>query len=111
MLRLRLAGDHTLSARASSAPNVRIGQKILAMLRPENVRIAPPGAAISDTTILQGAVSDVEYLGEDTQIRVQIKGLKPLLASFKTTREASARAAAGTVHVHIEPDDVFLLSR
>lgn len=109
LLRLRLPGDHLLLARPARAPAVRTGEKIWVMLRPENLKVGPADAEARAATVLHGAVSDIEYLGEDTQIRVAVNGLKPLLASFKTTREASALVAAAAVQVQIEPDDVFLL--
>ncbi|WP_291296890.1 ABC transporter ATP-binding protein [Elioraea sp.] len=86
------------------------GSAAAAVIRPEDVVLGDDGPDAENT--FRAQVRDIEYLGEDTQVTLEAPGLPPLLASFKTTRTASARLAArgsGTLRVRIDAADIHLI--
>jgi ABC-type Fe3+/spermidine/putrescine transport system ATPase subunit len=106
--RLRVGQDRSLLARLPEGSAARPGDAVLAIVRPEDIVIGGSGSDATGSPFA-GTITDVEYLGEDTQVRIDVPGLAPLTAAFKTTRDASARIAAPAVTVRIDVDDVFVL--
>ena len=99
-----------LKAKAADPHRWSKGQFVLAVIRPEDVAlVADPSQG--DTNAFGAQISDVEYLGEDTKLSVEVAGLPMLISSFKTTRGASAKLTRGGVNLEIDPSDVFLLPR
>jgi ABC-type Fe3+/spermidine/putrescine transport system ATPase subunit len=108
LVRLKLIGGHSLLARAHGA-TLRVDDAVWAIVRPEDLAIGHIGSTVG--TQLAGRICDVEYLGEDTQVRIDVPGLTTLIAAFKTTRAASARITAPELQIHVDADDVFVLKR
>lgn len=108
--RLVVGDGRSLLARLAEGFDAGPGASVLAVVRPEDILIGGDGPDGSNAPFA-GTITDVEYLGEDTQVRIEVPGLASLTAAFKTTREASARIAAPHVSVRIDVDDVFVLSR
>lgn len=96
---------------AGTANGFASGQHVLAVVRPEDVRVTPSNTAPATPNSLVGTVTDIEYLGEDTQIRIDVVGLGLLLASYKTTRAAGRPVLGGQVQLEIDPADVYLIAR
>jgi len=108
-LMLKLEGGPSLLARAPAGSAWRAGDQVWAIVRPEDIAFRRNGAAAQ--TELSGRVRDVEYLGEDTQVRIDVPGLPGLLVAFKTTRAASAQISSPDVLLHVDADDVYILGR
>jgi ABC-type Fe3+/spermidine/putrescine transport system ATPase subunit len=108
--RLAVGQGISLLARVTEDCNARPGDAVVAVVRPEDILIGDAGPAGSGSPF-SGTITDVEYLGEDTQVRIHVPGLASLTAAFKTTREAAARIATPNVQVRIDVDDVFVLCR
>ena len=108
--RLAVGDGISLLARVADDCNARPGDAVVAVVRPEDVVIGDAGFGESGSPF-SGTITDVEYLGEDTQVRIHVPGLASLTAAFKTTREAAARIATPNVQVRIDVDDVFVLCR
>ena len=108
--RLAVGQGISLLARVTEDCNARPGDAVVAVVRPEDILIGDAGPAGSGSPF-SGTITDVEYLGEDTQVRIHVPGLALLTAAFKTTREAAARIATPNVQVRIDVDDVFVLCR
>lgn len=104
-------GTHVLRARIPKPFAVSQGGAVLAVVRPEDVSITAANGQAASANMLPGRVADIEYLGEDTRIRVQVDGLPALLVSFKTTRAAQARIAGPDIALEIDASDVFIISR
>jgi ABC-type Fe3+/spermidine/putrescine transport system ATPase subunit len=102
-------GGHLLATHQPNASWSK-SQHVCAMIRPENVCLAD-GSHSSARNSFTGCVADVEYLGEDTHLTVEVSGLPKLTASVKTTRSATIRRSRDTVQVEIDPVDVFLIAR
>lgn len=103
------AGGGVKLRAASDATRWRPGQSVLAVIRPEDVLLGdhpnPKANAFA------ARIFDIEYLGEDTQLRLDVTGLPPLHASLKTTRAAASKIASGQTLIEIDPADVYLISR
>ena len=106
---LGLAGGVRLRARAGRV--VAGHGPVWALVRPERVRLTLSAEAPPGVNVLSGRVVNAEYLGEDTQVRMDIPGLPPVLVTLKTTREATDILAAGKLYLHVSIDDVYLLAR
>jgi putative spermidine/putrescine transport system ATP-binding protein len=108
--RLSVGNGSSLLARVTDECKARPGDTVVAVVRPEDVVIGDTGSGGSGSPF-SGTITAVEYLGEDTQVRIQVPGLASLTAAFKTTRAAAARIATPNVQVRIDVDDVFVLCR
>jgi ABC-type Fe3+/spermidine/putrescine transport system ATPase subunit len=108
--RIVIGNGSSLLARIADSCSARPGDMVVAVVRPEDVFIGD-GWAEGRASPFSGTITDVEYLGEDTQVRIDVPGLASLTAAFKTTREATARIATPNVKVRIDVDDVFILNR
>ncbi|WP_052763948.1 ABC transporter ATP-binding protein [Microvirga massiliensis] len=108
--RLRIGSGHFLMARLPDDATVKPGDSVWAVVRPEDVTIGGTGTSEGGSPFT-GTVRDIEFLGEDTQVRIDVPGLPSLTAAFKTTREAASRIASPNVSVRIDVDDVFVLHR
>jgi putative spermidine/putrescine transport system ATP-binding protein len=64
-------------------------------VRPERIRVVPPGGAVDDAEVsVEGTVSDVQYLGADCRVRVDLADGSHLLASVSS--DALAGVATGS---------------
>lgn len=108
-IELETDGGVKFRAAATDAQRWRKGQPVLGVIRPEDVVLN--GQPNPRANAFAGRIADVEYLGEDTQLRLAVDGFSPLHASLKTTRAATAKIAAGKINVEIDPADVYLIPR
>lgn len=88
-----------------------IGRQVLAVVRPEDVILAAGHSADTIQNVFHGAIKDVVFLGEDTQVSLEINGLGRLTSSLKTTRDSSRNAAGSVVQLEVNPADVYLIAR
>jgi ABC-type Fe3+/spermidine/putrescine transport system ATPase subunit len=85
-------------------------QDVTALIRPECVRLDGIDGLEVDNTF-SAVVKDVTYLGPDTQYRLVVEQMEPLLVVARTGEGATPILAQGRVHVRIEASDVVLLKR
>ena len=108
--RIGVGSGSCLLARVSADCAARPGDAVVAVIRPEDVIIGHTEGE-GTGSCFSGSITDIEYLGEDTQVRIQVPALASLTAAFKTTREATAKISGPNVSVRIDVDDVFVLNR
>ena len=104
---LALRNGLRLAARRRAAP----ARTAWAVIRPEHLRPSRSPHAEPGTSVIAGDISAVEFLGEDTQLRVEVAGIAPLLVAVKSTRDAAELAGTRQVYLHVRADDVYLLPR
>lgn len=99
-----------LTARTKSPPKAR---EVTALIRPERISIVPE----SDSEPVEGnyfpaSITDVVFLGEDTQIRIAADNIDPLLIILKSDgRFVAPVPTSGQIHVCIDPGNVSILER
>ena len=63
---------------------------MIVVVRPEDLRIAAPGGAG-----IQATVVDIAFLGAQRTVRLDAPGAGPLMATTRSTGDALERGAAG----------------
>lgn len=110
-IQLRLDSGATLKARQPIGSALTVGDAVWAVVRPENLRLDPPvQMGVDGGTILDSTLESVSYLGEDIRARFRVAGLGILVATMKSTRQATARVAA-CARVGLNAEDVVVIIR
>jgi putative spermidine/putrescine transport system ATP-binding protein len=110
-IQLRLDSGATLKARQPIGSALTVGDAVWAVVRPENLRLDPPvQMGVDGGTILDSTLESVSYLGEDIHARFSVAGLGILVATMKSTRQATARVAA-CARVGLNAEDVVVIIR
>ena len=107
--RIRTGSGRILSGVVSAGLKAHAGDAVWAVIRPEDVLIRQ-SSENDDGSSFSGIVTDVEFLGEDTQIRIEVPGLGLLTSAFKTTRDTADWTASKSVTVNVRANDILLLS-
>jgi spermidine/putrescine ABC transporter ATP-binding subunit len=103
---VRTAQGLTLGTAPAPEP---AGAEVVAMIRPEHLRLVGPGDSTFRNRIA-GRVVEAVYLGQDLHLRIMADGGQALAAV--TRGNVAGRYAAGDVVVlTVEPTDVFLLRK
>jgi spermidine/putrescine transport system ATP-binding protein len=68
------------------------GEDVIVVVRPEDLRIEPPGGAG-----IQATVVDIAFLGAQRTVRLEAPGVGPMMATTRGTGDALERGAAVTV--------------
>ncbi|MFI5015692.1 MAG: ABC transporter ATP-binding protein [Hyphomicrobiales bacterium] len=85
---------------------------VTALIRPDAVRLlpeGPDGAQVPNS--FAARVVDVTFLGEDIQLRVTVEEKETLLICQKSAGLPKALSPSQSLRIHVEPSDIFLLSR
>ena len=97
-----------LTLRAGAAGHTA-GARIVAMVRPERIRLAATGEAAGDNR-LSASIREATYLGQDLHLRLSVDGGQEL--SVVTQGSAARRLAPGEeVVVAVDAADIFLLPK
>jgi ABC-type Fe3+/spermidine/putrescine transport system ATPase subunit len=103
---VRTAEGLTLRAAPALEP---AGAEVVAMIRPEHLRLVSPGDAAPQNRI-SARIEEAVYLGQDLHLRLRAEGGQAL--SAVTRGNAAGHHAAGdTVALAVDPTDVFLLRK
>jgi spermidine/putrescine transport system ATP-binding protein len=94
---------------AAVGPDTRIGDALRVAVRPEQVRITPPGSVAPDGgSRLQGTIAELVFLGMYTQFHVDTQIGR--LASFRLANESLAALGVGSrVALEWTPEHASLL--
>jgi spermidine/putrescine transport system ATP-binding protein len=94
---------------AAVGPDIRIGDALRVAVRPEQVRITPPGSVAPDGgSRLQGTIAELVFLGMYTQFHVDTQIGR--LASFRLANESLAALGVGSrVALEWTPEHASLL--
>ncbi len=85
------------------------GQAVVAVLRPEKLRLVDGGDGAAGANVVPGVVTDVLYLGDTTKYWVR-SAAGAVLAVKCPSRWDAVRAGKGeTVHLAIDPRDVIVV--
>ena len=68
---------------SEAGPEVASGRSVTVLIRPERVRLLPPGSDPPGANVLAGRVAEVVYLGEDLQVTVETEEGLALTVSMK----------------------------
>ena len=68
---------------SEAGPEVASGHSVTVLIRPERVRLLPPGSDPPGANVLAGRVAEVVYLGEDLQVTVETEEGLALTVSMK----------------------------
>ena len=110
-IQLRLDSGATLKARQPVGSDLTVGEAVWAVVRPENLRLDPPAQLGPDGgTVLDGTLESISFLGEDLHARFRVAGLGILIATMKSTRQATARVAA-CARIGLNAEDVVVIIR
>lgn len=102
-------GGLRLTVRTPKAPRER---NVTALIRPERVAISmAAGNGHHDGNHFRASISDIVFLGEDTQVHVVGDGIDPLLVTLKSNGESAQLPSARAVHVYIDPSSISILER
>jgi spermidine/putrescine transport system ATP-binding protein len=94
------------------SPRMPIATKATALIRPERIRLVlGTGAAASPANTFAGEVRDMTYLGEDVHYRVLASQSEMFLVSTNSGKPNSPVVGQEGILVHIDPNDVFLLTK
>jgi spermidine/putrescine ABC transporter ATP-binding subunit len=94
------------------SPRMPIATKATALIRPERIRLVlGTGAAASPANTFAGEVRDMTYLGEDVHYRVLASQSEMFLVSTNSGKPNSPVVGQERILVHIDPNDVFLLTK
>jgi spermidine/putrescine ABC transporter ATP-binding subunit len=96
-----------LGAGALSAP---FGQDLIAVIRPEQVRLGSEAADGTVANALPGKVSHVVYLGARTMYHVDLPGGERVTADVQNPDESTAWRVGDTVPCHLPPDAFHLVT-
>jgi spermidine/putrescine ABC transporter ATP-binding subunit len=100
-----IRSERGLALRAAGT-RAKVGDRVVAMIRPEHVRLMPASDR-ADQNGFPARIVEAVYLGQDLHLRLQVAG-EPLVAV--TQGSAARRYAAGDdVTAAVSSDDIFLL--
>jgi putative spermidine/putrescine transport system ATP-binding protein len=87
------------------------GQRVLALLRPERIRVHIDGhiSATAERNRFQARIAEITYLGEDLQLSLELVGGQRLHASLKNIGAGSRFTTAQPVEISFDPDDIHIL--
>jgi len=92
--------------------DLNASRPITALIRPECIHLLSRDETQGkDVNRFAARVIDAAYLGEDTQLTVMAGEKEPFLVSVKSGGGRDLRPDFEDVHVYIDPDDVFILSK
>jgi spermidine/putrescine transport system ATP-binding protein len=99
-----------LTARAESSPTAR---EVTALIRPERISIVTESDRDAvDSNCFRASITDVMFLGEDTQIRIAGENIDSLLIILKSDgRFVAPVPTSGQIYVCIDPGNVSILER
>jgi spermidine/putrescine ABC transporter ATP-binding subunit len=86
------------------------GTKVLLLLRPERIRVQPPGIG-AETNCFAARIVEVTYLGEDLHLGLELARGQVLRAALKNAGMARGWMAAQAVEIVVDPADLRLLPR
>ncbi len=109
VVRLRTADGATLCGRVADDSPLKAEDRVWAMIRPEAIDIGADKNERPGRTIFDSIIHDIEFLGEDTQVRLNVPRLPLLTASVKTTRAASARIGTQQLSISVDAEDVYVI--
>jgi putative spermidine/putrescine transport system ATP-binding protein len=112
---VRMIGDrvelHTASGpvHAAATRQLRVGSRVLAMIRPEGCRLHSPGRAVAEGAgaAIAGVVTQVAFLGDAHQYHIDT-GHQSLVAKVARARESALFLHGDHVEVGFHRDDVRL---
>jgi spermidine/putrescine ABC transporter ATP-binding subunit len=100
--------DRGLTLRAGLPPQA-VGDRVVAMVRPERVRLVAVGEAAGDNR-LNARITEATYLGQDLHLQLKVDGGSELAAV--TQGSAARRLHVGDeVVVAVDAADIFLLPK
>ena len=103
-VRVRIEGGGRLRGRAAGP--LPVETPVLAGIRPEQVRLLPPGAAASEENLLRGRIRSVAFLGHLTRLRVEMEGGGFQQVLVPATPSAPSRKQGEPVVLHWPPEQV-----
>jgi putative spermidine/putrescine transport system ATP-binding protein len=105
-----------LTLRSSEAvpPGTPPTGEVMVLVRPERIRLAepntePPAAASDAPNLVSARVTEIVYLGEDLQLRLDIDGHTALTATVESVRDLEPRVG-DAIALMILPRDVHLIA-
>ena len=91
LVTIALQGERGVSLRAAGREGLVAGQAVTAAVRPERMRLVPPGAAVgAEDNVVEGTVRDVVYTGSDTQCFVDLGGGTTVMVRVPNDRAPGA---------------------
>jgi ABC-type Fe3+/spermidine/putrescine transport system ATPase subunit len=100
-------GGLKLTARSVTPPQRR---DVVVLVRPERLSVTSAAASSEcGGNSFLGKITDISYLGQDTQLRVLAGASETLLVSSKSTDMTNAFVGAETVRVHVAANDIRVL--
>jgi spermidine/putrescine transport system ATP-binding protein len=95
LVTIALRGERGVSLRAAGREGLVAGQAVTAAVRPERMRLVPPGAVVpADDNVVEGTVRDVVYTGSDTQCFVDLDGGTTVMVRVPNDRAPGATPVA-----------------
>jgi spermidine/putrescine ABC transporter ATP-binding subunit len=101
--------DRGLTLRASSAPPAG-AVRVLAMVRPERIRLVAEGEAAADDNKLSARITQATYLGQDYHLTLSV-GADAELTAITPAAAAHRLAAGNEVVVAVDAADILLLRK
>jgi putative spermidine/putrescine transport system ATP-binding protein len=92
---------------AFAPPDIRVGDEVLALARPENIEIVPNGAGTDSPDVLSGTVDQIVFEGPTVRLVVDVDG-----TPIKVTSSGHERLdllSKGSMRVNLRLQDVTLV--
>src|SRR4029078_9498687 len=92
---------------AFAPPDIRVGDEVLALARPENIEIVPNDAGTDSPDVLTGTVDQIVFEGPTVRLVVDVDG-----TPIKVTSSGHERLdllCKGSMRVHLRLQDVTLV--
>ena len=86
------------------------GGEVSVLLRPERIRVQPPGTG-AEVNCFAARVVEVTYLGEDLHLGLELVRGQVLRAALKNAGAARSWAPAQAIEIVVDPSDLRLLRR
>ena len=90
LVTIALPGERGVSLRAAKREGLVAGQAVTAAVRPERMRLVPPGAVGAEDNVVEGTVRDVVYTGSDTQCFIDLGGGTTVMVRVPNDRAPGA---------------------
>lgn len=108
---LMTEGGLALTAKVRGAPAQR---GITALVRPERISLSaeePHPTNVATANSFMARITEISYLGDDTELRLATGISQSLLVSLKSGSVGPEVLGRGTVHARIDPWDIRVLER
>lgn len=108
---LMTEGGLPLTAQVCTAPTQR---RVTALVRPERISLSAGHADARNpaaANAFMARITEVSYLGDDTELRLATGNSQSLLVSLKSGSVGAEALELGTVLAQIEPRDIHVLER